>query len=69
MAKIPNPPQFTPKSRNNGQLQLSNDDWYKLRTAIDDIIRAMGELNNDITTGVGSGSGGGYPPQLGHSRI
>ena len=69
MAKIPNLPQFTPKTNaSGGGVAFSSDDWHKLRTAMDDIIRALSELNNEVN-GPGSGSGDGYPPQLGHSRI
>jgi hypothetical protein len=70
VAKIPNPPQFTPKIRAEGSVQFSKDDFYKLRTAIDDIIRAMREMNDEIGAG-GSSSVQqlAYPPQLGHSRI
>lgn len=70
MAKIPNLPQFTPKIRAEGGVQFSKDDWYKLRTTLDDIIRAMNEMNQEIgSVGSSSVQQFAYPPQLGHSRI
>jgi hypothetical protein len=59
MAQIPNPPQFE-----------ENYDMYKMRTFVDDMIRALRELNNELESVTGSAaSSRSYPPQLGHARI
>lgn len=59
MARIPNPPQFEAKY-----------DRYKIRQFVEEMIRAMNELNQEVQSGGGGGgSSRGYPPQLGHSRI
>lgn len=58
MATIPNPPQFEEEY-----------DVYKLRQFVEDMIRALRELNDEVGSGGSSASSRGYPPQLGHARI
>jgi hypothetical protein len=59
MAQIPNPPQFD-----------ATYDVYKQRQFVEDMIRALRELNNEVSSGGSSSSSSrSYPPQLGHARI
>ena len=62
MAKVPNPPQFE-----------EDYDVYKMRQFVEDMIRALEETNQELSTiaaGGGTASGGGgYPAQLGYAGV
>lgn len=64
MAKIPNPPQFERGETDDRRL-------YKHRQFVEEVIRTLRELNEEVTNIGGSSavSSRAYPPQLGHSRI
>ncbi len=55
MAQLPNPPQFEKEY-----------DVYKLRQFVEDLIRTITQLNDEVAAGGGGGGGDGYPAQLGH---
>lgn len=73
MANIPNPPQFNSSARNDGTTQFTGQDFYKLKQFVEEMIRAMRQLDSEVQSlsgGGGSGiAGRSYPPQLGHSGI
>ncbi len=56
MAQLPNPPQFEKEY-----------DVYKLRQFVEEMVRTLTQLNDEVMAGGGGGGGGdGYPAQLGH---
>jgi hypothetical protein len=56
MAQLPNPPQFEKEY-----------DVYKLRQFVEEMVRTLTQLNDEVAAGGGGGGGGdGYPAQLGH---
>ena len=61
MAPVPNPPQFD-----------KDYDEYKIRQFVEDMIRALNEVNEELSViaagGAGTG-GGGYPAQLGFAGV
>lgn len=58
MAQIPNPPQFE-----------EDYDVYKMRQFVEEMIRTLRALNDDVAAASSGGTTRGYPPQLGHARI
>lgn len=62
MATVPNPPQFE-----------EDYDVYKTRQFVEDMIRSLNEVNEElavIASGGGGGiGGGGYPAQLGFAGV
>lgn len=66
---IPNPPQFrnAPRAEGGDAQPFTADDFYKLRQFVEDMVRAMKQMDSSITAV--SGTSSGYPPQLGHARI
>lgn len=62
MATVPNPPQFDEEY-----------DVYKTRQFVEDMIRALNEVNEELLViaagGGGSAGSGGYPIQLGFAGV